>query len=77
MAKIAECDLFLYVGGESDAWVADVLSESVNPDRQVIELMEVLGDYVKEEEIVEGMEHDHAEGEAEHNHEEGDEGTGW
>lgn len=68
MAKIAECDLFLYVGGDSDEWVADALSESVNPDRQVIELMEVLGDKVVAEEIVEGMEHNH-----DHEHEEAEE----
>ena len=47
--KIATCDVFIYVGGESDEWV-------VNPDMQVINLLEVLGDSVKEEEVVEGME---------------------
>ena len=59
MAKIAECDLFVYVGGESDEWVEDALSEAVNPDMQVINLMEVMGDAAKEEEVKEGMEHDH------------------
>lgn len=56
IAKIATCDLFIYVGGESDGWVEDALAESTNPDMKVINLMEVLGDMVKEEEIVEGME---------------------
>jgi len=56
---ISDCDLFLYVGGESDRWVEDALKEGRNPNRQVINLLEVLGDRVRVEEIVEGMEHDH------------------
>ena len=55
MAKIAECDLFVYVGGESDAWAEDALAEAVNKDMQVINLMEVMGDAAKEEEVKEGM----------------------
>lgn len=65
---ISACDLFLYVGGESDEWVADALQEATNKNKVIINLMEVLGDSVKEEEIVEGMEHDH-EHEEEHDHE--------
>ena len=68
--KIKECDMFVYVGGESDEWVEDVLEEAVNPDMKVINLLEVLGDSVKAEEIVEGME---AEEEHEHEHEDGEE----
>ena len=59
MAKIVECDLFVYVGGESDEWVEDALAEAVNKDMQVINLLEVMGDAAKEEEVKEGMEHDH------------------
>lgn len=55
MVKIATSDLFIYVGGESDDWVDDALESAGNPDRQVINLLETLGDAVKEEEIVEGM----------------------
>ena len=54
--KISTCDLFIYVGGESDKWVADALKEATNKDMIVINLLEVLGDSVKEEELVEGME---------------------
>lgn len=54
--KISDCDLFIYVGGESDAWVEDALKEAVNKDMKVINLLNVLGDSVKEEEVVEGME---------------------
>ena len=73
--KISDCDLFIYVGGESDEWVEDVLEEAVNKDMIVINLLETLGDSVKEEEIVEGMEgHDHDyEDDEENDHEEGDE----
>lgn len=54
--NISTCDLFIYVGGESDEWVEDALSEAVNEDMVVLNLLEVLGDRVKEEEVVEGME---------------------
>ena len=55
MIKISACDMFIYVGGESDRWVEDALSEAVNKDMVVINLLEVLGESVKEEEVVEGM----------------------
>ena len=62
--KISTCDVFIYVGGESDAWIDDVLKNA--PDNLVvINLLDVLGDSVKEEEVVEGMqeedEHEHGE----------------
>lgn len=53
--KISSCDMFLYVGGESDEWVEDALKEAMNKDMVVINLLDVLGDSVKEEEVVEGM----------------------
>lgn len=56
IVKIADCDLFLYVGGESDGWVDDALAGASNQDRKVINLLDVLGAQVKEEETVEGME---------------------
>ena len=75
IVKIKECDMFVYVGGESDEWVEDVLASAENEDMVVINLLDVLGDSVKNEEIVEGMEHEHEEGE-EHedaDHEDGEE----
>jgi len=58
--RISDCDVFICVGGESDEWVEDALSGSdVNPDMKVVNLLDALGGLVKEEEIVEGMEHDH------------------
>ncbi|MBO7421469.1 MAG: zinc ABC transporter substrate-binding protein, partial [Spirochaetaceae bacterium] len=55
LAKISTCDLFVYVGGESDEWVEDALKNARNKNMLVINMMEVLGDTVREEEIVEGM----------------------
>lgn len=56
MIAISECDLFIYVGGESDEWVEDALSTAKNKDMLVINLMEVMGDKAVEEEVKEGME---------------------
>ena len=53
--KVAGCDMFLYVGGESDEWVEDVLKEASNKDMVVINLMDIIGDAAKEEEVKEGM----------------------
>ncbi len=69
IAKIASCDVFIYVGGESDEWVEDALKEATNENMVVIDLLDELGDSIKEEEVVEGMQ----EGEHEHEHEEGEE----
>lgn len=54
--KISNADLFIYVGGESDEWVKDVLKEATNKNMIAVNLMEVLGDKAKREELVEGME---------------------
>ena len=72
IVKISDCDLFIYVGGESDGWVEDALKNATNKDMKVVNLLEVLGDKVKNEEVVEGMqeeEHEHEDGEE---HEEGE-----
>lgn len=66
--KVATADVFIYVGGESDEWVEDALAEAVNPNMKVISLLDALGDSVKEEEVVEGMEAEH-EHDHEHEHE--------
>ena len=61
--KISTCDVFIYVGGESDEWVDDALKEATNKDMVVIDLLDVLSDEIKEEEVVEGMEAEDEEGE--------------
>lgn len=64
---ISGADMFIYVGGNSDKWVDDTLSASVEGDIKTIDLMEALGGMAKEEKVVEGMqaeeeEEDEAEG---------------
>jgi len=68
VVRISTCDVFIYVGGESDRWVDDALAEAVNPNMVVVNLMEILGDAAREEELVEGMQadEDEADGEAEY-----------
>ena len=65
IAKISDCDMFIYVGGESDGWVNDALKNAKNDKMKVINLLEVLGDSVKTEELIEGMQEEHY-----HHHEE-------
>lgn len=64
--QISKADLFIYVGGESDEWVEKALENPQNPNRKVVNMMQALGEKVKAEKIVEGMEE-------EHHHEEGEE----
>lgn len=68
IVKIASCDLFLYVGGESDKWVADALTSIGSGAPEAVSLLKALGDKAVGEELLEGM-----EAEQEHEHEE-DEG---
>ena len=55
IATAGSSELFIYVGGESDTWVEDALKEAKNKDLKAINLMETLDNFVKEEEVVEGM----------------------
>ena len=64
IVKISSCDLFVYIGGESDGWVGAVLKNAINEDMIILNLVDMLGDSAKEEELLEGM-----EGEAEENNE--------
>ncbi len=68
MARIAQCDLFLYVGGESDEWVEKALRNPGNPRRLTLNMIKALGNAVKEEEALEGMEEHHHHGKDEHHH---------
>lgn len=59
--KISTCDMFIYIGGESDSWVNDALKETTNNDMVVIDLLDVLGENIKEEEVKEGMQSEEEE----------------
>lgn len=49
MMMISDCDVFIYVGGESDEWVDDALKNSKNKNMVIVNLMDALGDKVLQE----------------------------
>lgn len=55
IVTIASCDLFIYVGGESDEWVEGALKRAVNKDMIVVNVLDVIADSALEEEDKEGM----------------------
>ena len=75
ITKIANADMIIYVGGESDEWIKDALEATPKKGRSEINLMATLGDRVKAEEVIEGMQaeheehHHHGEHAEEHEHE--------
>lgn len=60
---IGECDLFIYVGGESDSWVEEMLKSLGASAPEILTLMECVEPVV--EELVEGMEAKEVEDDAE------------
>ena len=66
LRQIASCDLFVFVGGESDEWAERALAQNGNPRRRVLNLVKLLGSAAKEEKIVEGMENEHHHNDADH-----------
>ena len=65
MVKIAECDVLIYIGGESDKWVDEAVNQYQNEKRTLVNLTSLLGGSLKEEEHTEGMEEEHEHGEEE------------
>lgn len=61
---VNNCDVFIYIGGESDRWVEEILSSVDNPDMKVIKLIDCTEELYHEE-YKEGMEHDHDHGDEE------------
>lgn len=59
--NISDCDLFLYVGGESDEWIEDVLAQAGNDDMIALNCIKILGNQAKEEELIEGMQAENKE----------------
>lgn len=51
--KIQNADVFIYVGGESDKWVEDMLASASKKPKKIIVMMDCVDKL--EEEIVEGM----------------------
>jgi zinc transport system substrate-binding protein len=59
IVKISNCDIFIYVGGESDSWVDTVLESMDGSNMRVVTLMDCVE--VVEEELVEGMQEEEEE----------------
>ncbi len=55
--NIQNSDLFIYVGGENDVWVDEILDSMENNRPQTLKLLDITN--TLEEEIVEGMEDEH------------------
>lgn len=64
--EIQNCDLFIYVGGENEVWVDDILNSMGEKKPESLKLIDCVN--TVNEELVEGMEHDH-----EHDHEDEEE----
>lgn len=68
---VEDCGLFVYLGGESDAWVETILSSLESPP-ETLRMMDCVD--TLEEETLEGMtaqghDHDHEEHDEDHDHE--------
>lgn len=66
MAKIEECDIFIYTGGDGDRWAEDFISQIDTSDKIVLNLMELCTLYESDHD------HDHAHTH-EHDHEHSEE----
>ena len=68
MVKIADADLMIYTGGDSEFWIEDALESSETPGRQALSFMEVfssdhdMADRYTSDEHDEHGDHDHGEG---------------
>ena len=56
MLAVSDCDILMYIGGESEKWVTDSLKDAKNKEMKTLRLFDVLGQSIKEEELKEGME---------------------
>lgn len=62
--KIQSADLFIYTGGENDVWVDDILSSMGDKRPETLKLLDCVP--TVNEEIVDGMEHEHEHEEDHH-----------
>lgn len=69
IVKISQADVFIFVGGESDGWIKDVLKTSGKKEQISLNLMEILSENVREEEHKEGMQFSNEDA---HIHEDGE-----
>lgn len=55
ISLINDCDLFIYVGGLSDAWVEKTLDGVINEQQKRLNLVDMIGDGLQIKETKEGM----------------------
>ncbi|MCR5664754.1 MAG: metal ABC transporter substrate-binding protein [Oscillospiraceae bacterium] len=53
---VTDCDVLIYVGGESDEWIEKALKDSAKPGQIRVNLLSLLGPDALQEELREGME---------------------
>ena len=75
IVEISSCDMLIYVGGESDSWISDVLHNSALSGVREVGLLSLLGERAVAEEEIEGAEcgedcHDHDHDHGDHRHQE-------
>ena len=58
---VSDCDVFVYVGGESEAWADDAVSSMKNGNALVVKLLDGLQEAALAEEDVPGAEPEHEE----------------
>ncbi len=66
LLAVSECDIFIYVGGEADAWVENIIAAAENPDMKIIKLMEhteglICAEHNHDHNHAPGTEHEHGE----------------
>ena len=68
--RISKCDMFVYIGGESDRWTQDALAGASNKKMKKLALLETVGPSAKTEEVKEGMQAEEEEHEESGEHSE-------
>lgn len=70
MAALKRCDVAVLIGGESDGWVREALSQNQRADQSVIELMALEGMILRpiSDESGHDHEHEHDHGHGDHEH---------
>ena len=66
IVSITTADLLIYAGGESEEWVRDALESKRNDSMEILNLLEILGNNARFEEVIEGMEDNEESEEAEY-----------
>lgn len=67
---VEDCGLFIYLGGESDAWVETILSSLESPPEtlRMIDCVDTLDEETLEGMTSQGHDHDHEEHDEDHDH---------